>query len=66
MKLYNTPITIDLLKKHNAIFFSTKSTDFHGDSSYQIIGRLLKVNNDLTGTAYYTIGDDYRLTYTTL
>lgn len=71
MKLYKTEITLNLLKKHNAIFFSPKTVSFHKDNRYTIIDdfrnnrKLLKVNNDLTDVAYYEISsDDYSLKYT--
>ena len=69
MKLYKTPITLELLKKHNKIFFDNAT--FHGDTSYEIVnenGRvLLKVDTELTGVVYYEVNrDDYTLNHTTL
>ncbi len=64
-------ITIELLKKHNRIFFSPKTVSFHKDNRYSIIHdvsrdrMLLKINNNLTDVAYYEIDrNDYSLTYT--
>lgn len=69
MKHYNTPITLELLKKHNRIFFSKENVKFHEDHGYEIIERdgkpVLCVFNDLTGKAYYVINPEtYELTYT--
>ncbi len=71
MKLYKKDITLDLLKKHNQTFFSKDTVSFHKDNRYSIIEdlagnrTLLKVNNDLTGVAYYEVNkDNYQLTYT--
>jgi len=71
MKLYSTPITIELLKKHNPTFFSKDTTTFHGDVAYKITPwcdkNLLVVKTKLTGLVFYEINpDNYRLTYTTL
>jgi len=67
-----TTITIDLLKRHNRIFFEAAS--FHGDKEYKIIhkdGRnFLRVNTRLTGWVTYEIGapghSTYELTYSRL
>lgn len=69
MKLYATPITIELLKKHNRIFF--ENATFHGDISYKIIKEgeldILRIYTKLTGIVHYKIDkDNYNLTYITL
>lgn len=71
MQLYNTEITLDLLKKHNPTFFSKETSLFHGDETYKITPwedrMLLVVKTKLTGLVFYEISkDDYRLKHTTI
>lgn len=66
MKNYTKNLTIELLKKHNKIFFD--NANFHGDKEYKIIdNNILQVKTKLTGIVYYKINpDNYKLTYTKL
>lgn len=71
MKIYKKEITLDLLKRHNPIFFSDKTKSFHKDIGYdirEIDGKtILCVRNKLTGMAYYEVNkDNYSLTHTEL
>lgn len=69
MKNYTKELTLELLKKHNKIFFD--NAGFHGDKGYLIFsnndGNFLQVKTKLTGIVYYKINpDNYKLTYVKL
>jgi hypothetical protein len=67
MRLYNTPITLERLKKHNKIFFDNAS--FHGDKGYEIIpeaNRTLLLVHTSHGKVYYKVESDDSLTHTSL
>ena len=67
----NTTI-LEKVKNKNTLFFSKDTCNFHEDIKYTIewlpdhVRPILVVHNKLTDKAYYTIGSDYRLKYTTL